>query len=774
MAQTRQQGGGFTFWSNGQVPAHLEYLLPWLNGGAPTAPNTQVATNSTTSTAPANAPRPVVRKKSTAPIGGNVPPSPTPSNVLNTMAGDSSWIGDMRRKWSKKTDSSADRLWSWPRVWAMQWNNKTGKKLVKNGMGVDIDWKTGKPVTSTTNPDGTVAPGWTPWANPGTLVSSTTVTNPDGTTTTTNGTNISWSTSTTWTTDTSNMNPYQKQMLDYQTKVADLQSQQENLPDQIRSEFPTSLTKWEYNAILNNRTKQLQDQVADYSRKFETAKWYYEANRGEQDRIASMLNRPETLSQMTVWQLDDLKKSGYLNDQYYNIYKGQIVWSLVDGLQKVAAANRKPLTEQEIGIIKTQFEAWATPQQIMSKLYTADADRFNPSTAYDYKTIDNKLYAVNPNDPTDVTLVAWSAWWWSGGWGWPIQKFTLNNGKTITANASAWNAIAQAINNIGINIDYGNQYRSADDQMKLYGKWRTQQELIDKWVPPQYAQPSLKKVTWTLDSEHMKGNAFDVIPPKWVNQAEYFANLDKQMAQYWLTRPAWLRKSDPGHYEYTGGWQWWWDFDQTDISVFNSMTPTARKSAQDDPLYNSFVNKKKIIMKDRNADINDVIDYSMWWTNINQTQETQLTKFSQALDQLSSISEKIKTVNTWPIVGILKSKNPYDTKAQELKAMMTSLIPNLARWVYGEVWVLTDADVELYSKTIPNLKSTKAVNDAILSMTLKAIWSWYKRKLQSMAAWWFDVSWYWWLYDELTWKANAMLSNTGWWSTTTGGNRWRL
>jgi hypothetical protein len=30
----------------------------------------------------------------------------------------------------------------------------------------------------------------------------------------------------------------------------------------------------------------------------------------------------------------------------------------------------------------------------------------------------------------------------------------------------------------------------------------------------------------------MKGNAFDIIPPKGVNQADYFAQLDKKMAQY--------------------------------------------------------------------------------------------------------------------------------------------------------------------------------------------------------------------------------------------------
>lgn len=764
----------------GWVPQHLQYLwlwqnwLPWQNGNPWSFPWGT----------PPMQPRKQLRKRSTVAIGTNMP-SPTPAVDLNTMAWDTSWIWDAKWWKNRRKNNTNDILWPWPKVWFMDGNNKRKKKLVPDGQWVDIDRKTGKPKVPTNPATPPVPWSTTPWwntASGGTTWTNTVGANTTGgtTTTTTGGTTTTWWTTTwsnmVWWVDTTNMNPYQKQMLEYQTKIEQLQSDADKLPDTIRWEFPTSLTKWEYNAILNNRTKQIQDQIGTYSKQFNTAKWYYEANRGEQDRIASMLNNPDTLSQMTVWQLDDLKKSGYLNDQYYNIYKGQIVWSLVDGLQKVASANRKPLTEQEIGMIQTQFNAGATPQQIMAKLYNQDKNRFEPWSAYKYENVGGKLYRINPNDPTDVSVVnpwdatPWYGWWtyWWSSW-WPVQSFTLNNGKTIHGTPWAWNAFASAINNLWITIDYNNQYRTADQQMRIYGEWRTAEQLIAKWVPPEYAKPNLSRKTNTLNSEHMKGNAFDVVPPKWTKDIIwYFNNLDAKMLQYGLYRPEATKKMwDYWHYVYKWSEQWWWKIDQSDISVFNSMTPTDRKKSQSDPLYKSFVTNKNTIMKDRNAKINDVLDYSMWWTNINQTQETQLTKFSQALDQLSSISEKIKQVNTWPIVGILKSKNPYDTKAQELKAMMTSLIPNLARWVYGEVWVLTDADVELYSKTIPNLKSTKEVNDAILSMTLKAIWSWYKRKLQSMAAWWFDVSWYWWLYDELTWKANAMLwwSNT-WWSTT--------
>jgi hypothetical protein len=121
------------------------------------------------------------------------------------------------------------------------------------------------------------------------------------------------------------------------------------------------------------------------------------------------------------------------------------------------------------------------------------------------------------------------------------------------------------------------------------------------------------------------------------------------------------------------------------------------------------------------------------------------------------LQNSINNIDTWPILWILKSNNPYDTKAQQIKAQLSALIPTLARWVYGEVWVLTDADVAQYAKTVPNLKSTKDVNNAILAMTLKWIANGYKSKLQSLASAKYDVSWYEWLYKNIENQVNSLL-----------------
>jgi len=86
----------------------------------------------------------------------------------------------------------------------------------------------------------------------------------------------------------------------------------------------------------------------------------------------------------------------------------------------------------------------------------------------------------------------------------------------------------------------------------------------------------------------------------------------------------------------------------------------------------------------------------------------------------NSEGEKVK-FDMSPITAIWRSKNPYDEKAQAIKAQLTSIVPNLARGVYGEVGVLTDNDVKLYSKTLPNLSSTQEVRKLVLGLTIRSI-----------------------------------------------------
>jgi hypothetical protein len=118
---------------------------------------------------------------------------------------------------------------------------------------------------------------------------------------------------------------------------------------------------------------------------------------------------------------------------------------------------------------------------------------------------------------------------------------------------------------------------------------------------------------------------------------------------------------------------------------------------------------------------------------------------------------------------LFRSANPWDVNAQTVKAELQALIPTLARWVYGEVWVLTDNDIRLYSKTVPTLTSTADLNDAILSMTLRSLANGYKNKLQIEARWQRDVSLFYGIYSDLDARATELLNGI-WGSRTESPN----
>jgi hypothetical protein len=111
-----------------------------------------------------------------------------------------------------------------------------------------------------------------------------------------------------------------------------------------------------------------------------------------------------------------------------------------------------------------------------------------------------------------------------------------------------------------------------------------------------------------------------------------------------------------------------------------------------------------------------------------------LGKYKFTLARLGELQEQLKVVgDTGPIVGIFRSANPWDVKAQLLKAQITKIIPGLARGVFGEVGVLTDQDVALYAKTLGTLTSPEEINELLTSMAIKMISNSYEDKLRGMA-----------------------------------------
>lgn len=138
-----------------------------------------------------------------------------------------------------------------------------------------------------------------------------------------------------------------------------------------------------------------------------------------------------------------------------------------------------------------------------------------------------------------------------------------------------------------------------------------------------------------------------------------------------------------------------------------------------------------------------------------------ITDIQQVVGQASNLTNLINTVDTGPFIGIIKSNNPYDTKAQAMKAAITAIVPKLARGVYGEVGVLTDQDIANYSRTIANLKNTADVNKAVMAMTLDIATRSLSNNLNSLSAGGRDVSKFEPIYSGMNKKATELKGSIG-------------
>lgn len=144
--------------------------------------------------------------------------------------------------------------------------------------------------------------------------------------------------------------------------------------------------------------------------------------------------------------------------------------------------------------------------------------------------------------------------------------------------------------------------------------------------------------------------------------------------------------------------------------------------------------------------------------SLTDTSIQKLDKGLTVLGQLGVLQGNVESVKTGPILGLFREKNPWDTQAQTIKTSLNAIVPNLARGVYGEVGVLTDNDIATYSKTIPNLRSTEAVRNAVLYITLDMIGKSIKNTLSVNAAAGRDVSGFVDIYTEMEATKNSILS----------------
>lgn len=150
---------------------------------------------------------------------------------------------------------------------------------------------------------------------------------------------------------------------------------------------------------------------------------------------------------------------------------------------------------------------------------------------------------------------------------------------------------------------------------------------------------------------------------------------------------------------------------------------------------------------------------------------TSMQKAGVVLNQLDTLNDKMlegsiqdeegNNIDLSPLSGWLAEKNPWDKDAQEIKAILKSTVPNLARGVYGEVGVLTDQDIENYIQTIPNLQQTDDVKKAVLAATLKTVKNSIESNIEINARAGYDMSGYADYYERIDGKVREMEKDLG-------------
>jgi hypothetical protein len=82
---------------------------------------------------------------------------------------------------------------------------------------------------------------------------------------------------------------------------------------------------------------------------------------------------------------------------------------------------------------------------------------------------------------------------------------------------------------------------------------------------------------------------------------------------------------------------------------------------------------------------------------------TQLGSVEYSLELLEQRLAQVPENERGPVFGKVRGANPYDVQAQEVQNIITSIVPGLARGVFNEVGVLTEPDVQRYTRLLPTL-----------------------------------------------------------------------
>ena len=299
----------------------------------------------------------------------------------------------------------------------------------------------------------------------------------------------------------------------------------------------------------------------------------------------------------------------------------------------------------------------------------------------------------------------------------------------IQLTPTVWNMLNDAYQKAlaqWVEIKIMDSYRSYESQKQAYESWK-------EWV----VSPD--------KSYHVIGQAFDLSQDSkdWMKDNKV---VEQALLDAWFTRP---NAKERWHWSY---WEWadaFWGkarntdaYDMAEAILTWVWTLPAKNSKEYTDVVvalNDLVNSKRW---NKYPEWIELINYSV--INDKELSDTLAQTISSTLqsiystDLLNELLDK-NTDKIWPILSRMEWWNPYDADYSAINASINQMASNIARW-FWEKWVLTDADIERYMKTIPNQKMWKNAREVVGTLLKAKLYDWLVRSLESYAKSKRDVS----------------------------------
>jgi hypothetical protein len=144
---------------------------------------------------------------------------------------------------------------------------------------------------------------------------------------------------------------------------------------------------------------------------------------------------------------------------------------------------------------------------------------------------------------------------------------------------------------------------------------------------------------------------------------------------------------------------------------FFRVKPRVKMSKQE------IANERKAIADAQKAEIDLTSQGKKQGKTLLDSQINKIIALKSAAEDLNSIETRLNNIPEQfrgPVGGFLAGKNPYSAEIQALNSQVVQIVPGLARGVFGEVGVLNDADIERYTRTIPDIKKDPKVAQQII------------------------------------------------------------